>query len=261
MSSSAGLTMLTRLGFAARGLLYIVIAFLLIRMGRAEGPSGALDYLADGGGKALLVAMIAGFVAYGAWRMSDALFNVEGHEDGKKGLRERLGAAGSGIVHLLLAWQALKLVRGDSSQGGGGSEAGAQEALSLPGGEVVLMLAGALLIGVGLFQIFKAYKCSFLRHLEPGVANEPWAKWLGRAGYSARGLVFMISGYFLLRAGLNDEAAQAGGTDEALAWLSDPWNIIVAAGLFGFGLYSLIEARFRVLHGMRAGGSMDRLRL
>ena len=260
MDASAGLTLLTRLGFAARGLLYLVIAYLLIRIGRAESPSGALDYLAEGGGKALLLAMIAGFLAYGLWRLSDALFNVEGHEDGKTSLRERLGAGASGVVHLLLAWQAVRLLRGARS-GGGGSEAGAAETLSLPGGEVVLMLAGAVLIGVGLFQIVKAYKCHFLRHLEPGVASQPWAKWLGRAGYGARGVVFMITGYFLLRAGLQSEAAEAGGMEDALSWLSEPWNLIVAAGLFAFGLYSLIEARFRVLHGVQAEiGQLNRLR-
>ena len=259
VEANAGLTLLTRLGFAARGLLYLVIAYLLIRIGRAESPSGALDYLAEGGGKALLLAMIAGFVAYGVWRMADALFNVEQHEARKVGLRERLGAGASGIVHLLLAWQALKLVQGSRS-GDGGPEAGAQDALSLPGGELVLILAGAVLIGVGAFQIVKATKCSFLRHLEPGVANQPWAKWLGRAGYSARGVVFAISGYFLVRAGLRNEASEAGGIEEALAWLSEPWNLIVAAGLFGFGLYSLIEARFRVLHGVPTG-PVDRMRL
>lgn len=249
MDANAGLTLLTRLGFAARGLLYLVIAYLLIRIGRAESPSGALDYLADGGGKALLLAMIAGFLAYGVWRMADALFNVEQHEGGKTGLRERLGAGASGIVHLLLAWQAVRLLRGSRS-GGSGSQASAQDALSMPGGELMLVLAGAVLIGVGLFQLVKAYKCRFLRHLEARVANEPWAKWLGQAGYLARGVVFMISGYFLLRAGLHHQASEAGGFDRALAWLSDPLDVIVAAGLFGFGLYSLIEARFRVLHGV-----------
>lgn len=250
--ANAGLTLLTRFGFAARGLLYLVIAYLLIRIGRAESPIGALDYLAEGGGEVLLLAMIAGFVAYGVWRMADALFNVEHHEASNKGFRERLGAAGSGIVHLLLAWQAVRLVQGSRS-GGSGPEAGAEDALSLPGGELMLILAGAVLIGVGLFQIVKASKCSFLRHLEPGVANQPWAKWLGRAGYSARGVVFAISGYFLVRAGLQSQASEAGGIEEALAWLSEPWNLVVAAGLFGFGLYSLVEARFRVLHGVPTG--------
>lgn len=249
MDASSGLTMLTRLGFAARGLLYIVIALLLIRLGRAEDPQGALGYVAEGGGKALLIVIIAGFIAYGLWRLSDALFNVEHHKQGKKGLRERLGAGGSGVVHLLLAWQAVRILRGAPSSGGG-SGTGASDALSLPGGEFMLILAGLILVGVGVFQVIKAYKASFLRHLEGRIANESWAKWLGRAGYGARGLVFMLIGYFLIRAGMHDQAGEAGGMSQALEWLPEPWNLVVAIGLLGFGLYSLVETRFRVLHGM-----------
>ena len=45
MSASARFKTLTRLGFAARGLLYIVIALLLFRSGRSEDASGALAEL------------------------------------------------------------------------------------------------------------------------------------------------------------------------------------------------------------------------
>ena len=248
MHATARLTTLTRLGFAARGLLYIVIGFLILKTGRTEDPGGALDYLAEGSGRLLLIAMAAGFVAYGVWRLSDAVFNIEGHEQGKKGLGERLGAGGSGVVHLLLAWQAIRLIGGSASSGGGGSENGAQTALGLPGGQLMVALAGLVLIGVAIFQLIKASKCSFLRHLEPQIANQDWAKWTGRLGYGARGLVFLISGYFLLQAGLDDQASEASGMEGALSWLSDPWDVLVAVGLIGFGLYSLIEARFRIIH-------------
>lgn len=252
MDASARLTTLTRLGFAARGLLYIVIALLLIRVGRAEGPSGALDYLAGGGGRLLLALMAAGFVAYGIWRLADALLNIEGHDQSGKGMRERLGAGGSGVVHLLLAWQAVRLIRGASS-GGGGSQDGAQGAMALPGGQLLLLVAGAVLIGVAVFQMIKAAKGSYLRHLEPRVANQPWAQWTGRAGYAARGLIFLISGYFLLRAGLDGGTSRAGGAEQALSWLTSPWDVLVAVGLLGFGLYSLIEARFRIIHDVPVG--------
>ena len=72
--------------------------------------------------------------------------------------------------------------------------------------------------------------------------------------------MFAVSGFFLIRAGLQSEASEAGGIEEALTWLSEPWNLIVAAGLFGFGLYSLVEARFRVLHGVPTG-PLDRMRI
>ena len=252
---SATLTTLTRLGFAARGLLYLVIGFLVIRTGRAEDPSGALEALAEGGGRTLLYLIIAGFLAYGLWRLSDAAFNIERHEPGNKGLRERVGAGASGIVHLLLAWQAVGLLRGSGSSGsGGGTQEGAQSALQLPGGQLMVVIAGLVLLGVGAFQLVKAYKASFLKHLEPEVARQPWAKLTGQGGYAARGLVFLISGAFLTAAGFKEQAGEAGGMAEALAWLTSPWDMLVAVGLILFGLYSLIEARFRVLQDVPVDG-------
>lgn len=256
MNASARLTTLTRLGFAARGLLYLVIAFLTLRAGRAEDPSGALQVLASGAGKWLLILMTAGLLAYGLWRLADAALNVERHPDGSKGLAERLGAGASGLVHLLLAWQAVRLIRGAaSSGGGGGAEQGAQTALGLPGGGLLLVLGGLVLLGVGLYQLVKAYKTSFRKHLDGRVANESWVKWVGRLGYAARGLVFLITGYFLLQAGLDEQASEAGGMREALAWLTSPWDSIVAVGLMMFGIFSLIEARYRVIHDVPVEGA------
>ena len=248
MHADARLTTLTRLGFAARGLLYIVIALLLLRTGRTEDPGGALDYLAGGGGRLLLILMAAGFIAYGIWRLSDAVLNIERHPADNKGLSERLGAGGSGVVHLLLAWQAIRLIGGSALSGGEGSQEGAQTALGLPGGQIAVALAGLALIGIAIVQLIKASKCTYLCHLDPRIAGEPWAKWTGRLGYGARGLVFLISGYFLTQAGLDDQASKARGIEGALSWLSNPWDSLVALGLLGFGLYRLIEARFRILH-------------
>lgn len=250
----SALTTLTRLGFAARGLLYLVIGLLVIRTGRAEDPAGALAVVADGGGRILLYLIIAGFLAYGLWRLSDAAFNVERHEDGSKGLGERIGAAASGVVHLFLAWQAIRLLRGAGSGGGGGTEAQAGNALQLPGGGVALVLAGLVLLGVGLFQLFKAYKADFLDHLDPKVAGQSWVRLTGQGGYAARGLVFLISGGFLVAAGFKEQASEAGGMADALAWLTSPWDVVVAIGLLLFGLYCLVEARYRVLNDVPVEG-------
>ena len=219
----------------------------MIRAGRAESPSGALEYLGEGGGRVLLVAMAAGLFAYSLWRLADAAFDIERHGSRQKGAVERLGAAASGLAHVLLGWQAVRLIQGAASAGDGTRE-GARTALQLPGGGTLVAAVGVVLLGVGVFQIMKALKGSFLQHLEPHIARQPWAQWSGRAGHAARGFVFMISGFFLLKAGLGERASDAGGTAEALSWLSSPLDVLVALGLFAFGLFSLIEARFRVLH-------------
>ena len=41
---------------------------------------------------------------------------------------------------------------------------------------------------------------------------------------------------------------EAGGMEESLTLLSSPADVVIAAGLFCFGVFSLIEARFRILH-------------
>lgn len=239
----------TRIGFAARGLLYMTIGWLIFRTGRSEDLEGALEYVADGGGELLMMVVTAGFIAYGIWRLADALFNVENHPADGKGKRERLGAAGSGIVYLLLAWQAVGLIRGSGSSGGGdATQENARTALSLPGGEIMLVVAGIVLVLVGGYQLIKAAKASFLKHLKPGIAAQPWAKWTGQFGYAARGLIFIITGGFLFTAGMEEEAGEAGGIESALAWLDSPWDMLTAFGLFAFGLYSLVEARYRILH-------------
>lgn len=262
MSASRRMTALTRIGFAARGLLYIVIATLLIRSGRSEDPSGALAELGRSGGDPLLLAMAAGFAAYGLWRFADAALNIEGHELGAKGVGGRIAAGVSGLVYSTLAWQAFKLMDGGGGSGAvGGPEEGARTALALPGGPILLVVGGAILIGAGFYQLVKAYRYSFCDHLDPTVANAQWVRWMGRGGYAARGVIFIVSGFFIVSAGLESQASEAGGMEQALRWLDSPIDLVVAAGLLLFGLFSLVEARFRVLHDVPLGEVANAARL
>ena len=240
--------LLTRLGFAARGLLYLVIAWLVIRTGRSEDLQGALEYVGQGAGKWLLIAMTAGFIAYGLWRLADAALNIEAHDEDKSGAIKRIGAAGSGLIYLFLAWSAIRLITAGRSSGGGGTEEGTQTALNLPGGSVIVVIGGLILLGVGIYQLVKAAKETFLKHLDGRIANADWAKWAGRLGYAARGIIFLITGWFLLQAGLEEQASKSGGMEQALNWLGPTTAVLVAIGLAFFGIFSLIEARYRVIH-------------
>lgn len=248
VDASRRLVTLTRAGFATRGLLYIVIAIFVMTTGRAEDPAGALEYLGQGGGRIFLLLMAAGLFGYGLWRLTDAIFNIEGHDKDRSGLGARLGAGASGLIHLLLAWQAVKFAQGASAASGSSPQENAQSMLTMPGGGVMLIIVGILLLVVGAFQIMKAVKGSYLEHLEPKIAKEAWVKWSGRFGYAARSVIFMITGFFFVSAGLSEQASEAGGMAEALRWLTNPWDLIVAVGILAFGLFSLIEARYRIIH-------------
>jgi hypothetical protein len=237
---------LARLGFLVRGLLYIVIGLLVIGTGRTEDLTGAMEYLGHGSGRWLLIVMIAGMTGYGLWRVSDTAFGMDSGRHYPKAWRRRIAAAGSGAIYLFLAWKSLRiLVNGNA--GGGGTHENAATTLHLPAGPWMLGAAAAVLAGAGVVQLYKAGSCSFLEHLDDR-ARQPLAKWLGRIGYAARGVIFLTVAWLLARSALDRNAAGAGGLEQALDALSGPLEHAVAAGLMLFGLYSIVEARFRSIH-------------
>jgi hypothetical protein len=257
MNANARLTALTRIGFATRGLLYLVISLLILRTGKAEDPSGAIEYLGRGGGQLLLVIIAAGLTGYGIWRLTDAALDIERHGTDRKGMMERVGAGVSGVIHLFLAWQAIQLMRGAASSGDGTQE-GTRTALQLPGGWALVLVGAFLLAALGAVQLVKAAQGSFLRYLEPAVATRPWVQWSGRAGYAARGTVFLVSGYLLARAGIDEQAGEAGGMARVLSWLTSPFDLVIGVGLLAFGIFSLIEARYRQLHDVPVHSAIRR---
>lgn len=247
MNANSRLTALTRIGFATRGLLYVVISLLVLRTGRAEDPSGAIAYLGQGGGQVLLGVIAVGLAAYGIWRLADAALDIERHGSDRAGLMERVGAGASGAIHLMLATQAVQVMRG-AAMSGDGTQEGARTAMQLPGGWALVLVGAVVLVVLGVVQLAKAAKGSFLRYLDPSVAKHAFVRWSGRLGYAARGVVFLVSGYLLLGAGLEEQANQAGGMARVLSWLTSPFDIIVGVGLLAFGLFSFVEARYRRLH-------------
>ena len=242
-----GLELLTRLGFAARGLMYIVIGWLALKTGRAEDGAGALEYLSGGAGQLLLAVMAIGFLAYGLWRLANAWLDGDGHGGNGKGIAIRAGGALSGIVHLGLFFYAARLVLGDDGAHGSGDSAqeGTATVLSFPGGWTLVGIAAACLLAMGVYQLVKAANASFLEHLDRRARSAAWIKLAGRIGYAAKGVVFLAMGWFLGRAAIEEKASVAGGMDAVLTSLPGTIQLIVAFGLLLFGLFSLVEARHR----------------
>jgi hypothetical protein len=239
--------LLTRTGFAARGILYGLIGWLALKSGRTEDGSGVLAWLDSGGGRVLLAAMGVGFLFYAAWRLAEAWLDTGGKGHEAKGLAIRAGGAVSGFIHLFLGGAALVHAIGDDNGGGGGDSAqqGAEAVLSVPGGWAMVLLGAALLAATGLFQIVRAWTASFMNSLAPSGSARSAICWLGRAGYLARGIVFLVMGLFLFRAGMEEKSSEAGGIGQALSSLPSNLQMAVAAGFLLFGLFSLAEARYR----------------
>lgn len=248
-SVSPNFLLLTRVGFAARGLLYLIVGYLWLKLGRSEDTGGALDYVASEAGALVLGILALGFVAYGIWRLVDAAFDTQNKGDDAKGVAGRVAGAASGIVHLGLALTAAKLAlgNGSGSDSSENAESGAATAMSLPGGDLLLYAAVAILLAVGVAQLVIAAKRRFCKHLSPEAKNLWWVIAAGVGGHAARGIIFLAAAWLVFKAVTQNEAEKAGALGDALLSLPDTLRALVAAGLCLFGAYSLIEARYRII--------------
>jgi Na+/proline symporter len=251
---------LGRFGYAAKGVVYLVIGVLAVQaaLGKGGGTTdqrGALAQIAAAPfGRILLVLLTIGLLGYAVWRFVQAAKDTEGKGSEPKGLLARAGYAGVGVLYLGLAFSALRLLLGS---GGSSGQQQAQDwtarLLGQPMGAWLVGLAGMAVIANGMSQLYRAYSAKFrekLRTSEMELRQVDWVTKVGRAGYAARGVAFGLIGLFLIQAARHGEPGEVRGLDGALAALAEqpsgPEMLgLVAAGLAAYGIFALVEARYR----------------
>lgn len=247
-----------RAGLVARGAVYIIIGVLAVKVAIGEGgettsQQQALQEIAQQSfGKALLILTAIGLAGYATWRLVRAAIG-HGPED-SDGAFDRIGGVVSGVGYLLLCIAAVKIIVG--SGGGGGSEQASETTggvLGWTGGVYIVGIAGAATIFEGLDQGYKAISQKFLEKSKTGEMSRTVKTWftrIGVFGHLARMVVFVLIGYFLVKAAIDFDPDAAISLDGALSKLAQadygPYLLgVVAFGLVGFGLYSLLDARYR----------------
>jgi hypothetical protein len=250
---------LARAGLVARGVIYAVIGLLAIKLalgdggGKTTNQKGALTTISEQPfGKALLILTAVGLAGYAIWRLVRAAL---GHgPEASDDTKERIGGVVSGLAYGALFITALSILFGS---GGGGGSRGPDKAtggvLDWPAGQVLVVIAGLVLIGVGIDQGIKAVKGEFLEKSKTEEMTEGVERAftvLGVFGHLARMVVFALIGWFLIKAAIDYDPNKAVGLDGALAALGrssyGPVLLgIVAAGLLGFAAYSIADARYR----------------
>ena len=262
---------LVRIGYFSRAILYSVLGLVALTSVSkiAEGTNGIFQAIEDFlAGTAILWLMVIGLTAYALFRFASTFFDIENNGSDSKGWAKRIGHAGSGIGHLALAWSAYKFAssegRGDGSSGGGGG-GGAQEAasgiLSAEFGGVVLGILGLAFFVTAIFQFKKGISGDFMHRIS-GQAPDA-TRWLGGAGFCARGVVYGVIGWSLFQAGfMSGGANQIKTLGDAVASLAGQGIVftLVAIGLLLFGLFSLVLARYRIIPDMGADGRVPKFR-
>jgi hypothetical protein len=247
---------LSRAGFVARALVYAIIGVLALKLafgqgGKLTNQQGALHTVAHQPfGKLLLTLVAIGLGGYSLWRFVRAAIG-HGPEGADKGF-DRLAAFASGIAYGGLCVLAIEILLGS-----GGTSASPKKAAAgvfgWPGGTWIVGIAGAVMIGVALYQGYRGITKKFLDDSKVEEMSPRMREWIGRigtVGHLARMVVFGLVGIFLIKAAVDYNPRAAVGLDGALAKIVHasygPLLLgIVAVGLVAFALYSLSDARYR----------------
>src|SRR6185369_6467348 len=125
--------------------------------------------------------------------------------------------------------------------------------LMWPAGQVIVVVTGLIIIGVGVAGIVKGVTKSFSEEIDTSsmspVARKGVAG-LGQVGYIAKGVALGVVGSLLSYAALTFERQKAPGLDGALhTILAQPFGrfllTAVALGFMAFGLFAMLQSRYR----------------
>jgi Domain of Unknown Function (DUF1206) len=263
-ASSRWMTVLARLGYATKGVVYLIIGWLAVQLaigagGKTTDQRGALQTISEQPfGKFLLALVVIGLLGFAIWCFLQAWFDTEGKGSDFKGIMARLGYAVTGVTYALLAVGAFQLVAGaGTSSTTKSSTSSTQDVtaqlLKHSWGVAVVVILGLLVIGVACYLFAQAATARFQQRLLLTGVSAQFKRgviFLGRGGYAALGVVFSISGIFLMVAAIQHNPHEAKGLDAALRTLiQQPFGPvllgIVALGLIAYGVYSFVEARYR----------------
>ncbi|MFE5052358.1 DUF1206 domain-containing protein [Streptomyces sp. NPDC056637] len=253
-----------RAGFVARGIIYVLIGVLSVRIsfsdggGRQADRGGAIAEIAGKPfGAALLWLLGIALAGMALWRLSGAAFGQAG-PDGKKATK-RATAAGRSVFYGFVSHSVLSYAAGDQSSGSGSSDENSRDVtakvLDWPAGQWIVAGAGAAVAAAGVWIAVRALRRKFKEHLKmsgmsPRIRQTVTV--LGVFGGSARGVVFAAAGGFAVTAAVQHKPGKAKGMDDTLRSFTDtpvgPWLLVfIAVGLVAFGVFSWASARWRKL--------------
>jgi hypothetical protein len=258
VSARDGLTRLARLGYAVKGVVYLLIGGLALQAawggGNAEDTRGAMSSLLSQPFGRVMVALVAvGLAGYTMWRAYLAAANPEGDS-----ARKRVFHAFIAVIHAGLTLAAVRMALNGRREDGDDSERAAgltARVMEQPFGVWLVGGAGVAFGLYGLAQFRRAAKAKLDDQLDfsrLGARRRDWVERICRFGIAARGAVFLIIGWFLVATARQFDPTEARGLGGALTALRDrPWGAwlltVAALGMAAYGVYQLVRARYRVI--------------
>ncbi|WP_271749738.1 DUF1206 domain-containing protein [Cohnella sp. JJ-181] len=243
----------------AKGTVYILIGVLamLTAIGHRRETTdtkGAIETIgAQPLGGVLLLVLAAGLAGFAAWRFVQAFADPDGEGRGGKGMLVRASYFGGGIFYGVLTYHAAKTIFGARASSEDSEQTLTAVLLRQPLGAAIIAAVGLGFAIYGMIQFVQAIRNSFtdtfkMDEIQPAMYRPLVAA--AKFGLCARGIVFGLIGYFLVRTAIFSDPEETKGLDDALAELARQplgrWQLGAAAlGLIAYGLYMFGLARYR----------------
>jgi len=247
-----------RAGYSISGVLHLLIAYIVVQLafgtaGDAD-QSGALATLAaQPGGAVALWLTAAGLVALALWRIAEAILGSHPSEPGREhdGLYdvfERIKSVALAAVYAGIALAAVKFANGGGQSNTAQNTGLTAQLLQTGWGKAVLLIAAAVIIGVGGYHVYKGLSTKFEEDLTIS-GGGPLITPLGIAGYTAKGIVLAGAGILLIVATVTTDPSKGAGLDAAVKSLGEaPFGkallIAAALGFAAYGAFCFVLARF-----------------
>lgn len=247
-----------RFGFLIKGLVYILAGILAAQAAltyrqEAQDIQGVLHAIAkQSTGNVLLIVIAVGLGGYSFWRLLEALLDPDSHTEGINRWCRRVGSGMSGLAYGGVALTAMQIIQG-TRQEPGKPQFWTAKVLSLPFGQWLVGGVGAGVMIMGIAFFYRTCNAGFRKRLQLGTMNPKHRTIIvaiGRAGFLARGTIFMIVGGYIIRAAHDFDADKVRSSEGALDTIQQqPYGpgllTLVAVGLMAYGVHMGLQARYR----------------
>ncbi|MFD2515618.1 DUF1206 domain-containing protein [Pontibacter locisalis] len=256
-----------KVGLTAKGVVYCLVGILAFMAAfelgggssQSAGKKGVFQFILEQPfGKWLLGAVALGLACYAIWRFIQGFRDTENEGHDAKGIGKRIRYIFSGLVYGALAYLAANMALGNGGSGGGGEsrETLASQLLQQPFGQWLAGIVAVAIIATGLYQIYYGLSDKYKKKVQQvGLKHDIEEKMIrmGKIGYVARGIVWIVIGYMFLQAALQSNPQQAGGSSSAFRFLenSSYGSYLlgaVAIGLVFYGIFMFMRAKYQPIN-------------
>jgi hypothetical protein len=246
---------MTRVSYAVRGCIYILVSVLALQIifGIRSVPAsqqGAITLIANQPfGMVLLWLVLAGTIGYSLWGLARAVLARSNRGDGLKGALHRIGFLISALGYASLAIFTYGYLAG-ASHSSQGLQDFIKTGMQLPFGRWLIAILGVITLTAGIHQIYQGFTATFDRQFQIHALTRKQVRLttqIGQWGTMARGVVFSVTGILIIVSAYRANSSQPVGMDAALMTLlrqpHGSWLLTaVAVGLMAFGFYSILIA-------------------